>query len=405
MTRSRLFLSLGLIAILATLGYMGYQRYLAPVPETPTSAVTEANADATNLITTVSAEGKIIPAKDATLAFRLAGRVAAVKVKTGDTVSAGTVLIQLEDADLRAAVEQARAAVAVAQAQLDQLVSGARLEEIAAAEARYKAAQSAVGQAAAQRDQVKKGATADTLAAAQAQLAQAEARQKEAQIAYDQVLENIKFLAGPTEEKARFNLNAMNESVIAAQKAIEQLKAGASEETVRAYNNAVGIAAFQRDAAKAQLDLLKAGASLEQVAIARAQLTQTQATLSAAQAQLAQATLKAPFAGTVMRVDLEVGEMAPPNAPVVVMADITHWRLQTSDLSETDVVLVHPGQTATITLDAFAKLTFIGQVTEIASLAETNRGNVTYAVTIELDPTEAALRWGMTAFVDIKVSE
>lgn len=54
-------------------------------------------------------------------------------------------------------------------------------------------------------------------------------------------------------------------------------------------------------------------------------------------------------------------------------------------------------------LDAFKGQTFNGVVTEISSVAETNRGNTTYAVTIDLDQTEVALRWGMTAFADIEV--
>jgi multidrug efflux pump subunit AcrA (membrane-fusion protein) len=66
-------------------------------------------------------------------------------------------------------------------------------------------------------------------------------------------------------------------------------------------------------------------------------------------------------------------------------------------------VLVRPGQPATVTLDAFGDRTFQGVVTEVASIAETNRGNTTYAVTIDLDPTDAPLRWGMTAFVDLQV--
>jgi hypothetical protein len=78
--------------------------------------------------------------------------------------------------------------------------------------------------------------------------------------------------------------------------------------------------------------------------------------------------------------------------------------MRTSDLAENDVVLVQVGQRASVTLDALADASFSGTVTDIAALAETNRGNVTYAVTIELEPADAPLRWGMTAFADIDVS-
>ena len=417
MSRLRLIVGTIIVLTLVVSGYQGYQRYLAPVPPTPAGgAPTDAPARlAAPAI--VTAEGQVIPAREAMLAFRLSGRAAEILVAEGEAIQEGAVLIRLESADLEAAVAQAEAvvhqteaAVALAQARLDQLLAGPRPEEIAAAQAQYQAAQSAVGQAAAQRDQVTQGPTEDAIAAAEAQLAHAQAQQKELQIAYDKIIENIQFLAGPTEEKARFQLNAANQAVAAAQAALDQIKAGASQQTVRAYTSAVGVAAYQRDAAQAQLALLQAGPTQAQAAAARAQVAQAEgaleaalAGLDAARAHLAQAALVAPFAGVIVRLDLEVGEVAAPGVPVLVLADIFKWRVQTNDLAETDVVLVQPGQPATVTLDAFAGQTFSGVVTEIASVAETTRGNVTYAVTIDLAPTTAALRWGMTAFADIGV--
>lgn len=443
MSRIRILIGIVVVLALAALGYWGYRQYLAPAPATPTAEAI--NSSAPDAPSVVSAEGKIIPAREATLAFRMAGRVAEILVSEGEVVTEGAPLLRLESADLQAAVAQAEAAVAqaeaaqaqanaavvqaeaavaVAEANRDQVLAGPRAEEIAAAEAQVKAANSATWQAASQRDNVAKGATPDSIAAAEAQLAQAQAVQKEAQIAYDKIIENIKFLAGATEEQARFQLNAANESVAAAQAALDQVKAGASAETLNALSGAVGVAAYQRDAAKAQLALLQAGATQAQKEAAEAQVAQAQgaleaaragqaaaqagwqaaqAALEAAHAQLAQATLLAPFAGTIVKIDVEVGEMAAPGVPVLALADVSRWRMQTTDLAETDVVLVKPGQSASVTLDAFGEQAFAGTVTEIGALAEVSRGNTTYPVTIELEATDAALRWGMTAFVDIAV--
>lgn len=443
MNRARILIGIVLVAVLAAGGYWAYGQYLAPVAPTPTPAAATSAPTAPEVI---SAEGVLVPAREAALAFRLSERVAEVLVAEGDQVSEGQPLLQLAQADLdaavaqaqagvaqaeagilqaQAAVEQAAAAVAVAEAQLAQVQAGARPEEIAAAEAQVKAAQAAVGQSVAQRNEVTSAPDADRVQAAEAQLAQAQATQKELQIAYDQIIEKIEFLAGPTEEKARFQLNAANEAVAAAQAALDQVNAGASAATIQAYSSAVGVTAYQRDAAEAQLALLQAGASVEQIAVGQALVQQAAATqiaaeaalavaeaaravaeagLSAAQTQLAQTTLTAPFAGTVVALDLEVGELATPGVPVVRLADLTQWQMRTSDLAETDVVLVRPGQTALITLEALAGVELTGTVTEIAETAETNRGNVTYAVTVTLDPAAGQpLRWGMTAFADIQV--
>ena len=415
MSRTRILIGLVIVAVLAGLGYVGYQKYLAPAQGAPTPTRHASLSTTPEAPSVVSAEGKIVPARDATLAFRMAGRVEKISVKEGEAVKEGDVLIQLESADVRAgvaqaqaAVAQAEAAVALAQAQLDQITAGPRPEEIAAAEAQARAASNAVGQAVAQRDQVAKGATDDAIAAVEAQLAQAQVQRKEAEDAYQRLMDSK--MHGWMEEQAILRVNAANEAVAAAQAALDQLKSGASPELVQAYNSAIGVASQQRKAAEAQLALLQAGATKAQVDAAMAQVDQAKAgleaakaALAAAQAQLDQATLKAPFAGTIVSLSTEVGEVVTPGAPVLVLVDEAKWRMKTNDLSETDVVLVRPGQSATATLDAFGDQTFHGVVTEIASIAETNRGNTTYAVTIDLDPTDAPLRWGMTAFADIDV--
>lgn len=430
MSRSRLIIGFVIILALSAAGYWGYQNYLAPQSTaTPTASANDSQQP--EMPSVVTAEGKITPAREAALAFRLSARVAEILVKEGDTVEAGAPLIRLESADLQAAVAQAEAAVAqaeaavtqaeasiaLAQAQYDQLTAGPRPEEVAALEAQIQAGNSAVWQTASQRNEVAKGASPDSIAAAQAQLAQAQAAQKEAQIAYDRIIENIQFLAGPTEETARFQLNAANEAVAAAQATLDQLNAGPSQELVDSYNGAIGVAIGQRQSSEAQLALLQAGATLAQVEAAQAQIDQAQgaleaalagkqvalAALEAAQTQLAQATLLAPFAGTVIEIEIEVGELAAPGLPVLALADLSQWQMVTNDLAETDVVLVKPGQRATVTLDALADQTFTGAVIEIGALAEVNRGNTTYPVTIKLEATDAALRWGMTAFVDIAV--
>jgi hypothetical protein len=60
------------------------------------------------------------------------------------------------------------------------------------------------------------------------------------------------------------------------------------------------------------------------------------------------------------------------------------------------------GDAAEVRIDAIENETLSGTVTEIASVSTLTRGDVTYAVTIQLDANSLPLRWGMTAFVDIQ---
>jgi len=69
------------------------------------------------------------------LAFRVSGRISAVKVQEGDKVSAGQVLAELDPVPFQTDVDSAKADVAQAQAQLDKTRRGFRVEEIEQARA------------------------------------------------------------------------------------------------------------------------------------------------------------------------------------------------------------------------------------------------------------------------------
>jgi len=65
------------------------------------------------------------------LKAQISAPIAEVRVKLGDTVNAGQLLVQLQNNDIKAQLEQAQAGLTVAQAKLDELQRGSRAEEIA----------------------------------------------------------------------------------------------------------------------------------------------------------------------------------------------------------------------------------------------------------------------------------
>ena len=136
--------------------------------------------------------------------------------------------------------------------------------------------------------------------------------------------------------------------------------------------------------------------------IADARVLQAQAALEVAQANLTEGSLIAPFDGTVVSIDVVPGEMAVPNKPVLILADLSHLQIQTTDLSERGIAQVHVGQTATARLKAFA-LDLTGKVASIAPLSTPHNGDTVFQVTIELDHPPAGLLWGMTGDVTIQV--
>ena len=404
MKAGKIIIGVIVFVMIAGLAYLGYQQFLAPLPEesasrpTAQAAAPPAAVAARVEADVVSAEGTIVPARYAELGFRTGDRVVEVLVAPGDAVETGEVLAQLEDDDLRAAIVQAETAIAVAEAQLALAKVGPRSEAIAVAEAQVGAAEAALAQATAQRNQLLAGTIEAEIAAAESDLAAAELGRKTAEDQYDQIEGKVH---GWIEEEAILQLHAAEQALEAAHVRLAQARDSAWPQKQSA-NAAVLAAEAQRDIAQAQLALAKVGPRTEEIAVAEMSVRQAEAALETAQVALAETELKAPFAGTIADVTIEVGEAVLPGAPVIVIADFSPWRVEMDDLSELNVVHVQVGQEAEVRVDALPDRTFHGRVAEVPLISELKQGDVTYAVVIELDDVgDAPLRWGMKVFVDI----
>ena len=326
---------------------------------------------------------------------------------------------------------QAAANVAVAQAKLDQFNEGPSAQDVAAAQQNVASAQAAY-------DKVRAGPAASDLAAAQAALTSAQKNY-------------AKVRAGPNAEQLR-NLAAQRDNARAvrdqAQAAYDRIKgapdAGARPESLQlqqatnnfnaadaAYQDAQGhpteaelaAASAQVQAAQAALDRLAPDAAevqaklaaLENAKAALAKLQPTagdravlEAGVKAAQAardlaaeQLSAARLVAPFAGTVMSLDIAAGEYATPGTPILRLADTSAWQIETTDLTELNVAQIQEGMPATVTFDAIPGLELSGHVSQIKPYGDTRQGDIVYTVTITPDQQDERLRWNMTAKVSI----
>lgn len=150
--------------------------------------------------------------------------------------------------------------------------------------------------------------------------------------------------------------------------------------------------------------LRRVGPGDEQLNAAIADVDRANAVLAQMQATLAQATLTSPIDGTAAVVDMAAGETAIPGRIMVVVADLTEFQFETTDLSERDVASVQIGQAVTVFIEAL-KGEFSGRVTDVARTSGIVGGDVVYKVTIALDEQPEGLRWGMSADVTIQVEE
>jgi multidrug efflux pump subunit AcrA (membrane-fusion protein) len=138
--------------------------------------------------------------------------------------------------------------------------------------------------------------------------------------------------------------------------------------------------------------------------IADARVVQAQAALDLAQANLAEATLVAPYDGTVVSINLVAGEMAATQQPVLVIADLSHLEITTTDLSEREIAGVQVGQSATTRLKAFDQ-DLTGKVVAIDPMSAQHNGDTVFKVTIDLDHVPMGLMWGMSGDVSIRVGK
>ena len=89
---------------------------------------------------------------------------------------------------------------------------------------------------------------------------------------------------------------------------------------------------------------------------------------------------------------------------MLVLATLDQLEVHTTDLKELYVGRVVVGRPVEVSVDALPGREFAGVVREIGLRGQDYRGDVVYRVTVELtDPEETkALRWGMTAMVEIE---
>lgn len=414
----------------------------------------------------ISATGVVRPARWANASFPVGGTVMVVHVEEGQEVQAGQPLIEIDAVQLARAVAEAQAALSMAETNLARVRAGTHPQDIAAAEQAVAAAQANVGVAESQVaaaeaglgqaqtgvaiaraqeaiaeagvkvaqaevSRAKTGASREELDGAGAALDKARAAVRMAQAEYDRIgglsnspqalaleqatldlemaqAEYDRLAAGPRSsdlaplragvETAQAQVTLAQAQVAQAQSQVIQAEAGIPQAQA-----AVEAARAQVAQAQAALDRLLAGPTPEEVAVAEAAVAQAREAVSTAQAMLGQAILIAPFDGTVGMIHVRPGEEAMPGQPVLILGDLMTLRVETTDLDEYDVARVQPDQEVDLTFDALPEQVLSGRVVRVSPMSAPGQAATTYTVIIEFQETDPALRWGMTAFVDIWV--
>lgn len=351
----------------------------------------------------VIASGIVVPAQQVRIAAAMGGNVETVTVTVGDQVQAGQVLLKLSGAEkLAAAVEAANLELLSAQQALASLNENAG-QARAQAQLRLAQAKDAFDTAEKQRGwkQYRVG-NDNQIAVAQADVIVAEEAVRQAEETYGYFVNRAEndlnkaaalsamSSARTARDKAKANLSYL----LSLPDTIEVEKADAELEVART----------ELESAQREFDKRKDGPDPEALALVEARVQNAQAQLAASQAALTDLELKAPFAGTIAELSIHSGEWVVPGQPVLLLADLSQLRIETTDLSERDIPKIEIGQPVTIFIKALNQ-NVEGRVSAISPLADTLGGDVVYKTTIDLDAPAPGLREGMSVEVQFSTGE
>lgn len=397
-----------LLYLLAALTIAGCSSQPVPGKPTPTAA-----ASGGGILGGLSivADGAVTPVTSAGLSFPIGGIVTQVAVALGQQVETGAPLAQLDDSILQKQIAQAQAQVEIARKQQAQATAQVQLAEKQLAQlkaggtdAEIASAQAALSAANANYAKVKQGPTADELAQLKADLDNAQAARDQAQSAYDRAGGASNPFIGQTPQSLQ--LQQATNVYIAALAAYNEARshptaadlAAANAQILQAQDALARLTPTQPalDVAQAQVDSATTAGALAQT-----QVDAAQAALDTVKAQAPNYALVAPFAGTVMTLDIHVGEYAAPGLVILRLADTSAWQVETTDLTELNVANVAEGTPVTMTFDAIPGLQLSGKVTRIEPYGQSKQGDIDYTVVITPDQQDARLRWNMTAKVNI----
>jgi len=336
-----------------------------------------------DIATTVKATGSVAPEREANLAFQGTGTIATVGVELADRVSAGQVLAQLDTTDLELAARQSEISLKSAEAQARQLAERPSESDIAAAKAALVSAQASY-------QQLLEGSDADQLSSARAAVEQSRVTLEQAQQAYDKI-------------KDLPNAGMLPQSLQLQQATINYETAQAQYRVTTRGANKAQLAAAQAQVAQAQasLDKLLKGPTPEQVEIAQATIDQARLALEQAQRRLEDVRLVAPWNGVVTAVNITAGTLSQPGVPAIQLADTSQFHLDV-EVDEIDIAGISEGQPVGIEVDALPDQNLTGHVAKVSPTALTlPTGGKSYLVRIDIDPTDAKLRAGMSATASI----
>jgi multidrug resistance efflux pump len=340
----------------------------------------------------VIAEGKLKPVHAVNLSFQARGMLEEINVKVSDSVAKGEVLASLSNFDLAMAqLTTANLELNQAQQAYDQFIRAERLDR-GNAWTSYMNAQILRAEAEREWEALNVDDIENRIEDAKAEV---QDRNKDLQDAKDEFdkykdLDKDNSKRKTAEDDLETAQNDYNEAVRKLEEVTRERDLARAD-----LDSAIGAEAE----AKYQFEQSTDGVNKDKLAILSSQLDNAKAQVAAAEDALNNYQIVAPFDGVVAEMNVEVGEQVLADARVASLIDTSSWIVETTDVTELEVVRLEVGQRVTLTPDALPDVEMKGVVSEISQSSYTQGGDVIYTVRIQADEVDPRVRWGMTVEV------
>ncbi len=386
-----------------------------------------------NIILEASREHSIRP--------RIDGEVEDVHFDVGDRVEKGEVLAEIDDDRYRAELEQARAGLAVAEAELRRLETGTPEEELQQVRAQMQEAQASVEGA--RRDvgytedifeertpddmEIEEMETEYEQAERQLEIAEKELRQ--AELSYEDAEDNYNRMSSLYDdgaisereyeealrgkEQAKSQLEAaeagmrQSKSALSGTEALKDMTRdlydfrAEEEQMVSQARSQYEAAEASLEAAEAALAEAERGPTQEEIDAARARVEEAQAGVELASTIYDDVEIEAPADGTIAQVEIEEGETASPETPIFYMVNLEVMEAR-ANINEPYVNEIDVGDEAPVNVYGAPDEEYTGRINTISPLASEEGG---FPVELRVPNPEEEIKSGMRGSIELAVDE
>ena len=345
-----------------------------------------------------------VEATQSHLAFQTGGRVLREEVREGEAVVKDRLLAELDPAEFRSRLEQAKASLEKTLKNREQAETLLMVYQktLPAEEARAEAGLRALKS---QLNELKAGSRTQEIA-----------RAKQAMQSAASVMEDAKknaaryetlFKRGTVSEKERDAVRLRYETALPeyerSRETYDLAREGSREETILTAE--ARVAEGEALLNQARSNLVRIGAAKREVEAARSIVAAARSALDQTAIQLDYTQLRAPRAGIITSRSIEPGEVVTPGREVLTLSDLATVDLKLF-VDETQIGKVKPGQKVEVRVDTFPDKTYAGRVTFISPEGEftpkiiqtrKERVKLVYLVKVSIPNPQHELKSGMPA--------